>query len=383
MNDSGNTRGGPGSWLYRLHRRLLPEAREIGWTPYLWLVYLGFFFIKWIFQPIPVWEYLLSFAVLTAFLVIYFRSYWVSSRQRLWLIMAKAAIGLMMTPLNAGAIVFYIYAAASAGTLRPPRLALRSIGVIIATALTQCALLGLPLHYWFVAGLVGGFVGLANLYFAGVSSENAVLRLNQEEVRALTRARERERIGRDLHDLLGQSLSLITLKAQLARRLVDTDPARTRSELESIEEQARRVLEQMREAVKGYRRTGLAAEIADARLALSARDIRFEATAVTDGLPADVDAELALVLREAVTNVLRHSRADVCRLNIFIENSTVHFCFEDNGGMNHLEEGSGLSGMRRRVEGLGGRIAFDAVKGLRIDARIPVERESDRENQAA
>lgn len=382
MSNAAPRRPGLSGAIYRLHRRLLPDDRNIGWTPYLWLVYLSFFFIEWFFRPIPAGELAASIVALAVFLVLYFRSYWVGSRTRLWMAIATAAIGLLLVPFNGGAIVFYIYAAASAGTIRPPRLAVMAIGCIIAVALVETLALGLPLYYVFVATIVSAFVGLANVYFSGLSSENAVLRLNQQEVRELTRDRERQRIGRDLHDLLGQSLSLITLKAQLARRLMDNDPARTRSELESIEEQARRVLEQVREAVKGYRRAGLAAEIADARLALSARDIRFEATATTDGLPADVDAELALVLREAVTNVLRHSRADVCRLNLAVEDSTVLFRFEDNGGISRLEEGGGLSGMRRRIEGLGGRIAFDAVKGLRIDARIPLKR-SDRESQAA
>jgi two-component system sensor histidine kinase DesK len=367
----------------RVHRWLLPDDREIGWTPYLWLVYLSFFFISWFFRPVPVSELLLSAVVLAVFLLLYFRSFWVGSRRRLWIAAATAGLGLVMTPINAGSIVFFIYAAASSGTVRPPRLALAGIAGIVAVALVQCAFLGLPLHFWFVAAVVGGFVGLANVYFSGVSSENAVLRLNQQEVRALTRDRERERIGRDLHDLLGQSLSLITLKAQLARRLVATDPKRAENELEAIEEQSRRVLEQVREAVRDYRRTGLTAEIADARLALSAREIRFEPGAVPENLPSDVEAELALVLREAVTNVLRHSNADTCRLSLGIEGSTVVFRFEDNGGPSRLTEGSGLSGMRRRVEGLGGRITFDAIKGLRIEARIPLDQETDRETQAA
>lgn len=382
MSDTAHRRLGLTGAIYRLHRRLLPDDRDIGWTPYLWLVYLSFFFIEWFFRPIPIGELVASIVALMVFLVLYFRSFWVGSRTRLWMAIATAAIGLFLVPVNGGAIVFYIYAAASAGTIRPPRLAVVAIGCLVAVALVQTLILDLPLYYAFVATIVSTFVGLANVYFSGLSSENAALRLTQQEVRELTRDRERQRIGRDLHDLLGQSLSLITLKAQLARRLMDTDPNRTRSELEGIEEQARQVLEQVREAVKGYRRAGLAAEIADARLALTARDIRFEATATSEDLPGDVDAELALVLREAVTNVLRHSSTDTCRLHLAIEDSTVLFRFEDNGALNRLEEGSGLGGMRRRIEGLGGHIIFDAIKGLRIEARIPL-RQSDQGSQAA
>ncbi|MEA5446709.1 sensor histidine kinase [Gammaproteobacteria bacterium AB-CW1] len=357
--------------LLAIHRRLLPDDREIGWTPYLWLVYLSFFFIEWFFRPVPVWELALSGLALAVFIGAYFRSFWVGSRQRLRMIVLTTLIGLAITPINSGGIVFFIYAAATAGTLLPRSLALGTMAAVILVVLAQSAYLGLPLQYWLVGTVIGGFVGLANLYYTGVSSENAALRLSQQEVQALAATRERERISRDLHDLLGQSLALMSLKAQLARRLIDRDPQQAEAELHIIEEQAREALQQVRDAVRGYRRASLASESADAHLSLVSQEVEFDYELPEQPLPADVDAELALVLREAVTNVLRHSRAEHCRLTVRPSGQDLHFHFSDDGNPGMIEEGNGLSGMRQRIAGLGGRFHVSTEQGLHIQATLP------------
>lgn len=372
MSKTAHSRRGTGGWLYRLHRTLLPDHREIGWTPYLWLVYLGFFTIEWYFRPVPWWEALLSGIALVVFLALYFRGFWAPSRERLWLAVAIAGIGMAMTPFNQGGVVFFIYACASAGSLRPRRRALLAIAALIIGTAAYGAMIGLGPIYILIGSLIGGLVALANVYYTGKAEEDAALRLSQQEVQDLAATRERERIGRDLHDLLGQSLSLITIKVQLARRLMTADPERAASELADIETSARRTLEEVRQTVRGYRRSGLRAELAGARLALESSEIALDYALDEMDLPADMDAELALVLREAVTNVLRHARASRCRVRLEKEGDHVRFVFGDNGGGQARESGSGITGMRERIEGLGGQLTVHHAEGVELEARLPL-----------
>ncbi|MGN6513467.1 MAG: sensor histidine kinase, partial [Lysobacteraceae bacterium] len=135
--------------------------------------------------------------------------------------------------------------------------------------------------------------------------QEAALKLSHDEVRRLAATAERERIGRDLHDLLGHTLSLITLKLELARKLSERDPAASRREMEEAERVARHALAEVRSAVTGIRSADLAAELASARLLLESSQVHLDYDAPPQGLPPEVERGLALLLREAVTNVAR------------------------------------------------------------------------------
>ena len=138
-------------------------------------------------------------------------------------------------------------------------------------------------------------------------SVNAELVEARDELARNAVAQERLRFARDLHDLLGHSLSLIALKSELAGRLAEIDPARARAEMADVEAAARRALAEVRDAVSGYRQVSLAQALAEARSALSAAGITLRSPAPKEPLPGAVDAVLGWVVREATTNVLRHS----------------------------------------------------------------------------
>jgi two-component system sensor histidine kinase DesK len=210
--------------------------------------------------------------------------------------------------------------------------------------------------------------------------KDAALRLSQDEVRRLAVLAERERIGRDLHDLLGHTLSLVALKSELARKLALADPPRAQREMEEVERVSRHALAEVRAAVTGMRRSDLAAELASARLMLEASNIAFEADApATCGLPPDAEAALALVLREAVTNIHRHARATAARVVFSSDAESFHMRISDNGRGGLAAHGNGISGMRERVRALGGTLAIDspARRGTTLDVAVP-RRESAR-----
>jgi two-component system, NarL family, sensor histidine kinase DesK len=206
------------------------------------------------------------------------------------------------------------------------------------------------------------------------SKKNAALKLSQDEVRRLAATAERERIGRDLHDLLGHTLSLITLKLELSRKLFDRDPGAARRELEEAENVARHALAEVRAAVTGFRATDLAAELASARLLLESSAVHLDYGALPPSLPVEVERSLALVIREAVTNIHRHAGAtEACvRFESTAEKLTMQI--GDNGRGGQSAEGNGINGMRERVRALGGTLAIESPHrhGTRLTVCVPL-----------
>ncbi len=362
--------------LRAIHRRLVPDDPEIGWTAYLWLIYLLFFFLEWFYRPVGTLELAISLPAVAAFLVLYFLGFWVRGNTELWIAAGMTALGLITAPFNSGAMVFFIFAVASVATLPDRRKAFAAMGLIIALLLASAALVQPSPVYWAVGTLICITVGAANLFHARRFRETRELELDQAEVRQLARMRERERIARDLHDQLGQSLSLVSLKAQLARALVRRDPERAENELKEMEDNARQALERMRETVRGYRQTDLASELASARLGLASAHVRFEYSPPPEDLPRRIDQEMALVLREAVTNVLRHSNATRCRADFARNDYMLEFRFRDNGRVGELKEGGGLTGMRERLQALGGDFSIQTNSGVQLVARLPIRDEA-------
>lgn len=203
--------------------------------------------------------------------------------------------------------------------------------------------------------------------------KDAELLLSHAEVRRLAATAERERIGRDLHDLLGHTLSLITLKLELSRKLFDRDAEASRRELLEAERVARHALAEVRSAVTGIRATDLAAELAAARLMLESSCVHLDYEAVPDDLDRDSERTLALVLREAVTNVARHAHADRVKVAFEHDADGVMLRIEDDGRGGITADGNGLAGMRERVADLGGTLQIDSPKGggTRVRVRIP------------
>lgn len=203
--------------------------------------------------------------------------------------------------------------------------------------------------------------------------KDAALRLSQDEVRRLAATAERERIGRDLHDLLGHTLSLITLKLELSRKLIDRDPAAARLEISEAEKVARHALAEVRSAVTGIRAADIAAELAAARLLLESSGVALD-YAAPPGMPADVERPLALVLREAATNIARHAGASHASVSFEAAGGTVRMRISDNGRGGVDARGNGLDGMGERIRALGGRleIASPPGSGTCVQVEVPL-----------
>lgn len=238
----------------------------------------------------------------------------------------------------------------------------------------MAAWLGYPRELWLWVPAMTLVIGIIVNVENASQEKDAALALSQEEVRRLAATAERERIGRDLHDLLGHTLSLITLKLELSRKLFERDPSTSRRELEDAERVAREALAQVRSAVTGIRATDLAAELASAKLMLESALVQLDYGALPAELPPDVERGLALVLREAVTNICRHADAAQAQVEFLREDKAVQLRISDNGRGGVAADGNGLSGMRDRVRELGGSLSVDSPRGegTRLLVRVPV-----------
>ncbi|HMA98868.1 MAG TPA: histidine kinase, partial [Wenzhouxiangella sp.] len=303
--------------LNTLHRRLLPPETGVGWAPYLWLIYFGFFWLQYAFKPAGPVELTLAILSTLAFLLLYFSGFRRRGRAAMWHIIALATLGIGWAPFNIGASTFFVFAGAFSMLVGRPKQA----WIVLAGLLALVALLSLtvqPAAMFWLPGLLATFVvGAANIQFAERDRQNAALRLSQAEVRQLARVAERERIARDLHDLLGHRLSVIVIKSELAGKLFEQDPQRARAEINEVEASAREALAEVREAIGGYRERTLAGEMEQARMALTSADVALDVN-LEDPLDLDSHSEavLAMVVREAVTNVIRHAKASRCWIHL-------------------------------------------------------------------
>lgn len=370
--------------LLRWRGRLIPEALGLGWTPFLLLGYLSFLFLPsllaWLGESdrafggtAVLWPTLTSIAV---FLPLYFAAYRQVDAIRIACMLAIAALGYLVLPTNPFANTYLIYATGFAATLGGPlwqRLAWMS--AMLAGLLVEIVLLRYPVVVFLITLIVAVAVFFGNHHFLESRRRQAALKLSHDEVRRLAALAERERIGRDLHDLLGHTLSLVALKSELAGKLVERDPPSAVRELAEVTRVARDALTQVRSAVTGIRAAGVASELASARLLLESDGVAFQYDIAPMALTPDVETVLAMTLREAVTNVQRHARARNARARLQVEGADVVLTIEDDGRGGAIAPGNGLCGMRERLEALGGRLRVDSVpgRGTQVQAQVPLD----------
>jgi two-component system sensor histidine kinase DesK len=284
------------------------------------------------------------------------------------------ALGALFMPINPGASCFFIYAASFAGEAGPPRVAVRYIAAIVAVVLLEGWFFQTPLGALMPGVVFSILIGGVNVHFGEMRRKEDKLRLAQEEVEHLAKVAERERIARDLHDLLGHTLSVIVLKSELASKLAERNPRRAVEEIREVEQISRQALAEVRRAVEGYRSATLVEEVANARRALQAADIALEEQIEEVTLAPPQESALAFALREAVTNVVRHARARTCRIRLSLDRGRVALEVTDDGVGGDRPEGAGLTGMRARVGEAGGYMERDGGTGTRVRVVLPVDR---------
>ncbi|MEN3538381.1 histidine kinase [Microbispora sp. ZYX-F-249] len=284
--------------------------------------------------------------------------------------LAGAAALVQNGPAYLGHAGVFSFALAVAAWLFPALWAVL-LGLVLgaAQALVQWAAPG-PISW----GLVGGLVPAVVIPVSVTLLIRLVVQLGQarEEIEALAAAAERDRLARDLHDVLGHSLTTITVKSGLARRVLESggDPERALAELRDVERLSRQAHGEVRLTVSGRRRPSLAAELAGARAALRAAGITAVLPPSAGHVPAELAEPFAYVLREGVTNVIRHSGATRCE--VLLGDSWLEVR-DDGPGRRAVPPGNGLSGLAERLRAVGGRIEAGPLPsgGFRLRASRP------------
>lgn len=353
--------------------RLLPNDKEIGWTPYAWLVYLSIVPLIPFFSGIRSPRYwaanILGMAVLV---VLYFWGYWLSGRKLLWIVLAITLLGVGFAPFNPGAAVYFVYAAAFLCSTGGPGFAFRLLLLLLALIALETWLLHLPAPFWINAELFSLLVGSVNIHFMERRRHTRSLLRAQVEIEHMAKIAERERIARDLHDVLGHTLSVIVIKSELAARLAEKDTARAIHEIKDVERISRDALAQVRSTVRGYQARSLHAEVKEATAALESAGVKVRCDFQTVDLPASQEGVLALALREGVTNVIRHAHARSCDLRFHQVNGACRLEIRDDGSGQIAPEGAGLSGMRQRIEALGGSLQRVTGPGTCLTISLPL-----------
>lgn len=350
--------------------------REIGWFH---LVYLAIPFFHPINAPdAGVWDWLLVAGIIVVFLPLYVLAWRRPDLARWGSAVPTTVLGVLTTPLNSGAAVLFVYAAATAGIHESRRVALRwFVGLtVVMLLLLWLSPIPLPWRLWGLGPslLFTWIIGLTQIEQADQAREATDLRLRNARVEYLATLSERERIARDLHDLLGHSLTSVVMHAQLSRHLVDSDPERARAAAAQAEETARAALAEVRAAVSGLRHTTLDAELESARTTLASAGVELSTRrdpAVK--LVGSTEHELALALREAITNVARHAHARTCCVGLSAADGELRLVIADDGVGGHHRPGNGLSGLRERISVLGGRVEHSGTAGTTVTIAVPLE----------
>ncbi|MFA9557098.1 histidine kinase [Evansella sp. AB-rgal1] len=353
-----------------------------GLSPFVWIVFyiLPFYFIL---QDSTTPQVVIGVIMILA----YFICYVLSFTSKGWLVYIGASVQIAIATamsLLFGYIYFFLFLAFFIGNVkkRGPFITFYTI-LLISTFATSYY--GFIAHSLFLIQLPFVFLSILAVILLPVSTYNK----NKEEklqgqledankrISELVKLEERQRISRDLHDTLGQKLSLIGLKSDLASRLITNDPEKARAEIKDVQKTARIALMEVREMVMEMRGTRLVDEIVHVRQLLEAAQIQFHLTGNIELLNTSLIAEnvVSMCLKEAVTNVVKHSNASSCSITVEPRETVLTVKVEDNGvgikNTSSRQRGSGLQGMRERLEFVNGNLEIISHEGTIVIIEVP------------
>jgi two-component system sensor histidine kinase DesK len=296
------------------------------------------------------------------------------NRIRLWYVAGVFAMSYLLAPWNFSSLAYLIFGFYMVVYLVPIKYSAMVIVGSIALYMLEMWLLGASLNTMSSALVPAVTLAIIAMFTAYAHKHQIEMRRSQDEITRLATLAERERIGRDLHDLLGHTLSVVALKSELARKLIDRDIDAARTEIAEVERVARDSLSQVRNAVSGIRCTALAAELVATTALLEAQGLKVKCETENVKLPHDRETVLALSLREAATNVRRHSRASAVTIRLRKESAAVIMEVADDGHGGRIVPGNGLNGMRERLGTVGGSLTLwpNPEGGTLLRASVPL-----------
>lgn len=340
---------------------------------WIYLFNLGFYILPMVLFPYDVDEIvLLSLAVLV-FIGLYFYCFNLPRQRMLWPIIGMYVIACAVTPWNPGSVALFSYVGFFVGfAYRWPYALTAVLGVITTLAVFQ----------WGVGTRWDLFFHYGTVIVATVAIFGRVERLRQrhaaaeqrsaEEIERLATSVERERIARDLHDILGHTLSSIVLKSDLAKaQLGKQQYDAAARQLQELSEIARNSLSQVRQSVSGYKHSGLALELKRLEQRLHDAGFRTDILGKPPLLDAARETALVLAITELVTNVIRHSSGQICTIHFDESAGVYRVQITDDGSHAEVRSGNGLLGVQQRMHELGGSVEVSTARGCAVALQLP------------
>lgn len=343
----------------------------------VFLIFTVFYFVRWFVAPMSTEEWAVNIIGFFLFLALYFFAF--SFQKYIIPIgLSLVALSVIIAPYNFGSNCFIVFASNFFAYSQPTRRAAMLIAFNLLVLTFATVLFEYHWIYYFLVGFIASLGSGASAIFDRQRMVNmAQKNRSLDEVQRLAKIAERERIGQDIHDLLGHTLTVVNLKAQLAKSLMQNNEYdKAQQEVDAISSTTQRAIKEIREAVTGYKTHNLRKELDDQKEYLDSMGVALEVVFPEMVLPPNVDSQLLMIVREALNNVLKHSKASQATVSINNSQSHLSVNIRDNGIGNKKspspnQEGNGLKGMWQRIESLGGQLTIRKHPGFQIDISIP------------
>ncbi|MGR3208903.1 histidine kinase [Bacillus glycinifermentans] len=362
-----------------------------GFFPYIFLIYL-LLPISYLTNRTSGIKQLIGFGLVLLFLVTYRQLFFISPQKKLftyWLAIQLSIILIYTVFYDINLVFLGFFSANFIGYYREKKIFRRGLAslVVVLVAPFIYHLLKDPSLlnrlFYFLPFLV---IMLISPY--GIRSMNRRMELEQEldeanqQIKELVKREERVRIARDLHDTLGHTLSLLTLKSQLVQRTIASDPERARKEAREMETTSRAALKQVRELVSDMKTATIAEELIHIQQILRAADVTFEYMGGSDfsNIPPVTQNIVSMCIREAATNIVKHSRATHCTISISQTDEKISITIKDDGmGMDQQTPfGNGLRGMKERLALIDGALDVSTHNGTVLNITVPIVKKAER-----
>ncbi len=343
--------------------------------PVATLIYLVFLFLPWLLKAPTQVELLATIASAVIYIPLHFKSHAASAEHKHWYIIAVLVLGALTAPFWNGHNVYFIYGAAMAGFILDRRNAGIAMVLVIAAYVITALVAERFIYEIPMTIVIAVMVWLSCLRDSHENERYEQAERERALEKQLASIAERERIAADLHDVIGQTLTLVALKSDLVSKLIYKDAERAKCEMQELQSASRDALTQVRSTLRGLTETTVAVELSLARKVLEASNIVLSIGGQVPELSRQQNTVLGLVIREACTNVVRHSGADKVSIIFETEDDVHSLSIEDNGsGIQESDvssNGVGLTSIRKRISSLGGLLTIQGDKGTILRGVIP------------
>lgn len=340
---------------------------------WIWLVFSLYFFVPVIYMSMNPLTQVLLVGVYCVFVALYLWAITLTSHHVWKPVLALVLLTVVITPYTPGSSSFFPYIGFLVGFTYRTRTWLIISGVLVAIILAMHYQFNYPFPFFAFPALSG----LATIGIVGyVEKVRLEARISQQkshqEIEQLAVIAERERIARDLHDILGHTLSSIALKAELAEKLLAQEKhEQVQQHLSELHQIARNSLSLVRQTVSGYKHRGLSGEVMELCEKLREKGFMVDLNGDIPQLTPRAETAIILALTELTTNVLRHSNGNYCQIEFQKKCDKILVCMRDNGHVKSLTPGNGLQGIQERLNALTGNLQSSIDKGCEFIISLP------------